>query len=101
MKIYEWHEDVSGNIIDFKFIGNKLSLISLNTYFFNYKDVTGISRKYPILKNSDIVRMHEYGKSLVFLENGCYIYIVDIEHHNQKGKLSLLREFKINLIKNK
>lgn len=99
MTLYEWREDGNSKLIDFKFISSKLSLTSLNSHFYQYRnDSGGIScRKYPILNNRDIISLNENGQCLVFYSES-YLFVIDLDHPNQIKRKQELRDFKINSI---
>jgi len=101
MRLYEWREDSYSNLLQFKYIGSKFSLPSLNAHFSNYIDDKGdmFSRKYPLLNNNSMVNLGSQGQCLVFYDDGTYIFVVDLDHPQQVERSVTLRDFKINLIR--
>jgi hypothetical protein len=96
MRLYEWRENINLQLIQFKYIGNKLNLPCLNSYFFRYTNNDGlVSRRYPLLKNQDIESLRNHGQCIVFNDDGIYIFVVDMDHYLQSERLSTLRDFKI------
>lgn len=100
MKLYEVRIK-DKEIIDYKFISDKLSLPIINSHFFQYSNKIGdVSfREYPRSDHSDYVRIEDSGKTLIYRENDdTYIYVIDIDNEMMCDYKIRIRDSKISNI---
>ena len=85
MRLYEVSIK-NDEIINLKFISEKLSLPIINSHFSQYSytiDAILNIKKYPKVNNLDSIRIEDSGKTLIYKENdGTYIYVIDIDHES-------------------